>query len=89
MAIARGTSRVEGGRDILLLFAQGRNKAAQEAEDFGPGPTAEAASDFLADLGHAQVTLGQVIVDGNLKIAHTGQHRGIVANDSIFAYRLG
>jgi hypothetical protein len=39
----------------LALLAHGGNVATDVAEDSGSMPTAKAARDFVADLGHAQV----------------------------------
>src|SRR5579859_2072206 len=69
-----GKNAIEGSQDILILLAQGGEIAADDAKDFGAAPRAKAAGDFLANLGHTQVALGQVIVEGDAKIVHKSEH---------------
>src|SRR6266568_1291225 len=59
----------------MALLAHGGNVAADAAKDFSAAPTAKATGHFLADLGHAQVTFGQVIVERDPEVVHEGQHR--------------
>ena len=73
-----GKNAAERGQDILTLLAHGGNIASDAAEDVSALPSAKAARDFLADLGHAQVTLGLVVVERDPEIVHEGQDRRLM-----------
>ena len=74
---------MQGLQDINALFANGRDIAADVAEDLRAETSAERAGNFLLDLDHAQVTLGQVVIEGNAKIMHEGQRLGLVFGQAV------
>ena len=55
---------------IVALLVQGREIGTNGAEGFEAGCGAEAARDFLFDLGHAHIALGDIVGEGNTVIGH-------------------
>ena len=57
---------------MSLLFHR-RDVAADTTEGLGTRRGAEAATHLLLDLHHPQVSLGQVVIEGDSKIVHERQ----------------
>ena len=60
----------QSDEDLVTLFAHRRDIAPDPAERFGSGPGAEAAGDLLLYLHHAQVPVGEVVVEGHSEVIH-------------------
>src|SRR5688572_7918745 len=69
-----GENAAERFHEREALLANGRDVAADAAEDVGSAATSKAAGDFLLGLDHAQIPFGQVVVEGDPEIVHEGQH---------------
>ena len=58
----------------LCVLSGGGDRAADAAEVLGTFKASEGAGDFLLDLGHADISLSTVIVEGHREIEHEGQN---------------
>jgi len=58
---------------IAGLSAAGRKAGADDGKAPSAGIGAEAAKDFLLELGHAKVEFGRVVVKGNAQVGEEAQ----------------
>ena len=63
-----GENAGQAGEGVVALLAHGGEIATDAAEVVRPGGAAEAAGDLLLDFEHAQVALGQIVVEGHAKV---------------------
>lgn len=66
--------KLKGLIDILSLFAQRREIRADSAEGLGTVGGAKSTGDFLLELGYANVALGLVVVEKDLRTRQEPQH---------------
>ena len=59
--------------DVAAVFTDSRDIASDGAEGLGPGAGAKRAGDFLFELDHTDITLGQVVVEGDVEVVHERQ----------------
>ncbi len=61
-------------KEIQSLFAQGGQVAPNTCKGNGPGLTAKGTRDFLLQFDHAQIPLGQIVVERHPQIGDKAQH---------------
>jgi hypothetical protein len=69
---------VEGGVGVLPVFSGGFEVAADVGEDLDACFGSPAAADFLVDFGHAEISFGLVVVEGDVEVLCEGQDLGLV-----------
>src|SRR3954463_13133317 len=72
----------ERGQDRQALLAEGADVAADLAEAVDGGHGAEAAGDLLADLHHAEVAFGLIVVEGDGEVGHEGEGRLLMRGEA-------
>jgi len=65
------------------MLTRCRDVASNPAECLSANHAAEASGDLLLDLGHSQVSLGKVVVEGNAEVVHERQRFIGVPGESV------
>ena len=73
----------EYGKGCVPLLCGGGQVAAQCAEGGGPGGGAQATGDLLSELDHADVTLGEVVLERNPEVGGEAEHVVAVAVEPV------
>jgi len=64
----------QGVKSGEAVFASGGQVATQGAKSLSDTQGAKSAGDFLLEFDHANVAFGQIIIKGDAKIVHEGEH---------------
>src|SRR6266581_3913165 len=76
-------SLFQSGQHRHALLAQGREIATDAAESLSESLRAETAGDLLLDLHHAEIALGQAIVERHGEVVQEQQHPLLVLRKAI------
>ena len=74
--------------DIDGLLLQGREVGTDDGKGLGTRHDAEATGDLVLELRHADVTLREMVVEGDLEVGDEAQHLvavGLEASDQIMS----
>jgi hypothetical protein len=64
----------EGVEEVGLVFSDGGDVAAQAAESVSAGGGSKGAGDFKFDFDHADVALGEVVIERDAEIVGESEH---------------